>query len=458
MNDPSDTLIDTSGSLIDNVKKIMDDIKKIMDDYEIIYILGGLSFIVFYYLIFYYWNPLSVNDKYPTIIYFGYVILIFLSFYVFISKKDTLYQAVFDALKTIGIYIGIFIALFGILYLVTKYDIFSNIYYLIIKIIIISGFIGIGYYFFNNEHVDKVLKVGIIKEIILYLPCLFISFSKWIKKEFELTSSPVFIMLIIEFVIIFLYLVTPLVTNYIMNYNNTLLLKEPEYLNKPKLLGKYGDLYEEAEKDIFDDKHKYKFSLSFWYWINPQPPNVNSNYTKYTDILSYGGKPALKYNGMENKLRVTCLVIEEVEEVEDIEPETKKLIFQTPDDFKTRLFGMSKDEETVKLTKEVVKETKKTIFKPIEKVIFETNDIKHQKWNQMVITFDSGTIDVFMNGVLVGTRDDVIPYKTYDSIISGVDKGIHGGICNVSYHKDILSKNEILSSYIVLKNNDIPIL
>ena len=119
---------------------------------------------------------------------------------------------------------------------------------------------------------------------------------------------------------------------------------------------------------------------------------------------------------------------------------------------------MSKDEETVKLTKEVVKETKKTIFKPIEKVIFETNDIKHQKWNQMVITFDSGTIDVFMNGVLVGTRDDVIPYKTYDSIISGVDKGIHGGICNVSYHKDILSKNEILSSYIVLKNNDIPIL
>ena len=124
MSDPS--VIDTSDSLLDNVKKIMDDIKKIMDDYEIIYILGGLSFIVFYYLIFYYWNPLSVNDKYPTIIYFGYVILIFLSFYVFISKKDTLYQAVFDALKTVGIYIGIFIALFGILYLVTKYDIFSN--------------------------------------------------------------------------------------------------------------------------------------------------------------------------------------------------------------------------------------------------------------------------------------------------------------------------------------------
>ena len=54
---------------------------------------------------------------------------IFLSFYVFISKKETLNQAVFDALKTIGIYIGIFIALFGILYLVTKYDIFSNIYF-----------------------------------------------------------------------------------------------------------------------------------------------------------------------------------------------------------------------------------------------------------------------------------------------------------------------------------------
>ena len=46
------------------------------------------------------------------------------------------------------------------------------------------------------------------------------------------------------------------------------------------------------------------YSISFWYYINPQPINTGIAYTKYTNILTYGNKPAIQYNAEKNMVRI----------------------------------------------------------------------------------------------------------------------------------------------------------
>ena len=47
---------------------------------------------------------------------------------------------------------------------------------------------------------------------------------------------------------------------------------------------------------------------------------------------------------------------------------------------------------------------------------------------------------------------------TYEKIVTGSTKGVHGGICNVMYHNKVLTKNEIELNYGIFKNLSPPVL
>ena len=59
--------------------------------------------------------------------------------------------------------------------------------------------------------------------------------------------------------------------------------------------------------------------------------------------------------------------------------------------------------------------------------IYKTKDIAYQKWNNFVINYDGGNMDVFLNGKLVASRPNIAPYMTYENITSGSNDGIEGG-------------------------------
>jgi hypothetical protein len=139
--------------------------------------------------------------------------------------------------------------------------------------------------------------------------------------------------------------------------------------------------------------------------LNPQPPNTSSAYTKYTSILNYGNKPNIQYNGQLNSLRVMTIIHED---------------------------------------------------EPFE--IFQTTNILFQKWNHLVINYDGGTMDVFLNGELVGTRPNIAPYMTYENVVAGADNGLQGGICNVIYYDYILSNQTIQMMYRLLRDKQEPLL
>jgi len=179
------------------------------------------------------------------------------------------------------------------------------------------------------------------------------------------------------------------------------LLREPVYLNNKKHIGGFQDF----NVNKIDLEYNYNYSISSWFFIRANAPNFKKSYNKYSVILNYGNKPKIMYNPMLNKI---------------------KIIMNN---------GLNK--------------------KPIEYII----DGPHlQKWNNIVINYDGGNLDIFMNGKLIRSFPSVIPYMSYDQLTVGENDGLGGGICNVVYFPVSISRERILTNYNLLKNNNPPII
>ena len=174
------------------------------------------------------------------------------------------------------------------------------------------------------------------------------------------------------------------------------LLGDPIYTDIETTIGTEENLTTQSDSN-------YQYALSMWFFIHDQGPNHSAAYNKFTRLFNYGGRPSIVYNAKKNTLRITML-------------KGKKV-----------------------------------------KVIYETTAFAMQKWNNIVINYDKGTLDIFINGVLVASEPGIVPYLLKDNIVVGAHKGISGGICNVVYYTGVLSKDRIENTYYLLKKNNPPL-
>ena len=93
-----------------------------------------------------------------------------------------------------------------------------------------------------------------------------------------------------------------------------------------------------------------------------------------------------------------------------------------------------------------------------ESVIFETTEFPLQRWNNIVINYHGGTLDVFINNKLVSSTNNMVPYMSYDKITVGENNGVSGGCCNVTYFSSPLTLLNIRLNYEALKNKNPPII
>lgn len=179
------------------------------------------------------------------------------------------------------------------------------------------------------------------------------------------------------------------------------LLKDPIYLNKKKWLGNFEDL----KMQNYTIEYNYNYSISSWFFIHAQPPNYKSSYNKYTSILNYNDKPNILYNSSKNTLLIKM----------------NNGKYKQPRLFKIEKFPL-------------------------------------QKWNNIVINYDGGTLDIFMNSKLVASMKNTIPYMSIDEITVGSKKGVAGGVCNVVYFPIAISYERIKINYELLKNKNPPVI
>tara|TARA_B100000902_G_scaffold271125_1_gene257029 strand:+ start:491 stop:1693 length:1203 start_codon:yes stop_codon:yes gene_type:complete len=384
-----------------------------------IFLFSELLILVCLFLIIYKWNPSDMAEKYPRLINLFWLLVVFFMTmgYIFIKlkNKSPIYELwSLKRLFTITSFIsGIIICVtFFLLFLILgPMYLFPNmpnvwlyigwVFFLLICVFTIAS-IYLLYKAFLSWDPDWPCTKFILK-LILYIPCILINIIEYFKNQWAITTRTIWIVLGIEILLISLYFIIPWLLKIVirLSYKNKIrLLKKPIYLNNVKTLGGFK---EESDED--DIKYNYHYSLSAWFYINPQPPNTSKAYTKYTNILNFGNKPQIQFNSLKNTLR--------------IQTELNNHKFVT---------------------------------------IYSTKNIDYQKWHNIVINYDGGIMDIFLDGELVSSKPKIIPYMAHENLIFGANNGIHGGICNVVYSEKLLSKSNIMLNYKLLRSREIPVL
>jgi hypothetical protein len=272
---------------------------------------------------------------------------------------------------------------------------------------------------------------------VFYIPCMLITVLNYItgyynnnkqlitnnfdSKSFQFNKTDI-ILLIIMIILYIIYFTYPLIYTKISSQDGKLLLKEPISLNKEKLLATHEFLSIKDNINPHQDNkeiHSYNYALSFWIFIDSNG-SINSK-NNYCSILNYGFNPNIKYRGSDNSFIVT-------------------------------ISNKSKNEQYL------IYDDKYELDDENNVIIYKTNKLFLQKWNNIIINYDGSILDIFINGKLEKSFKEIIPYMKNDNITVGSENGIHAGICNVIYFDTNLSLEKIGYIYNSVKMLNPPIL
>jgi hypothetical protein len=264
---------------------------------------------------------------------------------------------------------------------------------------------------------------SLIFNLILYIPCVLSGiFDSGVKKfnnvktasgdNSDVLSSIILLVctIIVLAVVFIIYYKMPSVVSLFTLQGGKLLVNKPVDTNVLYTLASYEELNGA-------NKFEYQYGLSFWVFLDSNSPSTNSSSNEFVSLLNYGNKPNILYRASTNTLMITM-------EQKGVTKKKNKLI-----DF---------DENG-------------------NRIIYKQNNLLLQKWNNIIINYAGGTLDIFFNNELVKSAIEVVPYMTLDNLTIGTNDGINGGICNVVYFKSPLTTTKMYILYNMVKDKTPPI-
>jgi len=282
--------------------------------------------------------------------------------------------------KVFGIIViglAIFLGFVSLIFTFMKNPPMSKSIFTILNVLIFITTISLFLYFLKDIEIGNPY-FNLVKNLIMYIPCLFYEFIDWAKEQYRITTPTAFIILGIDIILVLIQQGWEKMKQiYQHNKSGNTLLEGPVYLDRLTYAGTFENLKTIKGKDF-----TYHYGISFWLYINPQPPNTSHSYTEYCTVFNYGHKPKLMYKADENKLKIQ-----------------------------------------VKINEDEIKN------------IYLGTDLKLQKWNHFIINYDGGTLDVFLNDKLISSSSSIAPYMTLDAVSVGDNNGIHGAIKDVVYFR-----------------------
>jgi hypothetical protein len=204
----------------------------------------------------------------------------------------------------------------------------------------------------------------------------------------------------------------------------------------------------------------YSYSLSFWIFMHAQLGSIS----ECNNVINFDSRPHISYCPVYKKIPLNAVVKykDEFAKVTKVKKIKNTYIYD--------LSSVSMNSENKFRSYHDVSGSKVTYDYPysvlkfnlgseksVTKQEFIMPNIKMQKWNNIVVNFMDGTYDLFVNGKLVNSFQGVMEEFKYNNIIIGDDNGVSGGIANIVYYKNYLTKDKILRNYNFLKKRSPPI-
>jgi hypothetical protein len=267
----------------------------------------------------------------------------------------------------------------------------------------------------NNSQFMSTSFMSIINYL-LYIPYMvstvFNLLGKYAVGQYNGVDAGSFMMLGVAIALIIAYFSTPTLFNLISTQGGKQLVNKPVYTNTEYSLGNYQELNGSEQFD-------YQYAISCWIYVDALGPNTNASYNKFTSLLNFGDKPNIQYNGKTHTLMITM-------QQKNLKNVTNNKLIDFDDKG--------------------------------NRIIYVDNNFLLQKWNNIIINYNGGTLDIFLNGKLVKSTIEVVPYYTFDNLTIGENGGIKGGICNVVYFRRALTSQNIYFLYNTVKDKHTPTL
>ena len=204
----------------------------------------------------------------------------------------------------------------------------------------------------------------------------------------------------------------------------------------------------------------YSYALSFWLFVHPQSGHVKD----CNNVINFDNRPQILYCPVYKKIPKGELVDYTNDKGNIIKSKVTKSTLLPNNTAKYNLESMDgkkyfevhhsniKYKYPYSVLKFVLGSNKQTQKE------YALPNLKMQKWNNIVVNFIDGTYDLFVNGEMVNNFQGVMEDFSYDNIQIGEDNGVSGGIANVLFYKNYLTKDKIISNYNLLKNKNPPII
>ena len=261
--------------------------------------------------------------------------------------------------------------------------------------LVLSSNTGLGFIF------------NFIIKLILYIPCFLIDCSNVLREQLQIAKKEytVVIILLIEIVLIASKFLIPKIFNTVIN-SDGVVLTDKVYPLEMKNHVPIPPSMKAMTKSV-------NYGISSWIYIHPVPNNTNEAYVQNTSLINCGNVPDIQFNAEKG----------------------------------TVIFSVD------------VTDTnggKRTVIVPDKKT---QRDVKiiYSRWNNVFVNFIDGGMDIFVNGDLVISEPNIIPYQNPNGINIGSSPGIYGEMCNLVYYKTPVLAQNIKLMYDSMKDMNPPV-
>jgi len=444
-----------------------------------IYIFILFIFVILLICLFVF-NPFNIATTYFTIITFisifvGASLITILLTYGKISSNNslnnnTVRSLIYRYILNAGIFILIMGGLGVLLYYIFKLygniqskhsilALFINLFIVVVFLSLIYRFFDIGTYLKNSPFFQ------LIYNVIMYIPCLFIylietpihylipssitknanlSVKDAFNNEYTKTNIGSIVLLIIMILLLLIYMFFPYLTEIIQLQGGKQITNQTIYTNKQADLFTLQQLTNMTTPD-------YQYGLSFWLYIDSEPPSTSNLYLSNGSVLNFAESPNILYNGVKNTLIF-------------MQKHTREYVDASNVDINEFLYNRGLKGSNRPVTSKVssyMRDASNNIIhfdKNANKEIFRLENIQLQKWNHIALNLYNGTMDIFYNGQLVKSQPGVVPWIDVSSFLTiGSNNGISGGVCNMTFFDKPLTYTQIYYLYELFKNKTPPI-